>query len=67
MSYKTAKIVGIEENRPHKVSEVICINCKHRWIAVRLVNAKLKNLECPCCHKQGYVIETGEEFEELAR
>lgn len=50
----------IEENLPHKVSEVICINCKHRWIAVRHCVCKLKNLECPECHEQGYVIETGE-------
>ena len=50
----------IEENLPHKVSEVICINCKHRWIAVRPCVCKLKELECPECHEQGYVIETGE-------
>lgn len=61
-----AKEIDINENEPHKVSEVICINCKYRWIAVRLVKSKLKDLECACCHKQGYVIETGEEFEELA-
>ena len=50
----------IEENLPHKVSEVVCINCKHRWIAVRPCVCKLKELECPKCHEQGYVIETGE-------
>lgn len=50
----------IEENLPHKVSEVICINCKHRWISVRPCVCKLKELECPECNKQGYVIETGE-------
>ena len=52
--------VSIEENIPHKVSEVICINCKTRWIAVRPTGAPLKSLECPQCGKQGYVIETGE-------
>ena len=40
-----AKEVNIEENIPHKVSEVICINCKYRWIAVRPVGTLLKNLE----------------------
>lgn len=45
---------------PHKVSEVICINCKHRWLAVRPCITQLKDLECPNCHEQGYVIETGE-------
>lgn len=52
--------VDINENRPHKVSEVICINCKYRWLAVRPTITLLKDLECPWCGKQGYVIETGE-------
>lgn len=60
-----AEVINIEENIPHKVSEVICINCKHRWIAVRSCKNKLKDLECAGCHQQGYVIETGEIFEEL--
>ena len=55
-----SEIHYIEENLPHKVSEVICINCKHRWIAVQPCVCKLKDLECPECNKQGYVIETGE-------
>lgn len=53
-------IKNIYENQPHKVSEVICIYCKHRWLAVRPTVTLLKELECPSCHKQGYVIETGE-------
>lgn len=52
--------ISFEENIPHKVSEVICINCKYRWIAVRPTNTLLKDLECPQCGLQGYVIETGE-------
>jgi hypothetical protein len=58
--------LSIDENLPHTVSEVICINCKHRWIAVRPSKCKLKDLECAGCHQQGYVIETGEVFEELS-
>ena len=57
-----SKIVNIEENMPHKVSEVICVKCGRRWIAVRPTVVKLKDLECPDCG-QGYVIETGEELE----
>lgn len=52
--------ISIEENLPHKVSEVICINCKCRWIAIRPTNTLLKDLECPQCMQQGYAIETGE-------
>ena len=54
-----SKIIDINDNIPHKVTEVICIKCYKRWIAVRSVNTKLKDLECPTCGK-GYVIETGE-------
>lgn len=56
--------VDINEYKMHKVSEVVCLSCLHRWIAVRLSTSRLKDLECAGCHKQGYVIETGEEFEE---
>lgn len=52
--------VDINENQPHKVSEVICIDCKYRWLAVRPTITLLKDLECPLCGKQGFVIETGE-------
>lgn len=55
-----SEIHYIEENLPHKVSEVICIECKHRRIAVRPCACKLKDLECPRCGINGYVIETGE-------
>ena len=58
----TGEIIDINENTPHKVSEVICVNCKYRWLAVRPVDTKLKDLECPYCGMQGYVIETGEEI-----
>ena len=56
------KILDINENTPHKVSEVICVGCGKRWIAVRPSQTLLKDLECPQCHKQGFVIETGEEI-----
>ena len=60
-----AKITSIEENIPHRVSEVICVDCKHRWIAVRPTETLLKDLECPQCKQQGYVIETGEQLKDM--
>ena len=54
------KIVDINENILHKVSEVICVKCAYRWLATRPVVTLLKDLECPWCGKQGFVIETGE-------
>lgn len=58
------EIVDINENIPHKVSEVICVKCVYRWLAVRPVVTLLKDLECPNCRQQGYVIETGEVINE---
>ena len=53
----------VDENLPHKVSEVICVKCGKRWISVRPEMTLLKELECPNCG-QGYVIETGQEIRE---
>lgn len=58
------KIVDINENEPHKVSEVICVHCGWRWLAVRDCKTKLVDLECGYCTNQGYVIETGEILDE---
>ena len=57
-------IVDITKNLPHKVSEVICVKCGHRWIAVRQEETLLKDMWCPNlkCQRRGYVIETGEEI-----
>lgn len=53
-------VVSIDERMPHVVSEVICVKCGHRWIAVRPAATYLKDLECAQCGA-GYVIETGEQ------
>ncbi len=57
-------IIDFEENIPHEVSEVICINCKKRWIAVRPTVTLLKDIDCPGCNNAGYVIETGQKINE---
>ena len=56
-----SNVVDIEKNLPHKVSEVVCVMCMKRWIAVRPETTRLKFLECPQCGNVGFVIETGEE------
>jgi len=56
-------VVDIEKNIPHKISEVICLKCLHRWNAIRPEKTLLKALECPC-GAVGFVIETGEEYPE---
>lgn len=57
------KITPIEEKMPHRVSEVICVKCGKRWLAVRPATVWLKDLECPNCGP-GWVIETGQVLEE---
>lgn len=53
------KVVFITDYDPHIVSEVICVKCGKRWIAVRPESTLLKHLECDKCGK-GFVINTGE-------
>lgn len=57
------KVVDIEANLPHKVSEVMCVNCLHRWLSVYPEETLLKDLECPECSEVGYVICTGQNLE----
>ena len=47
---------------PHTVSELICLNCKKRWIAARPETVLLKEIQYPKCNKQGYAIETGQKI-----
>lgn len=52
-------IVEFESNLPHEVSEVICLKCLKRWIAVYPSGTWLKDLHCKC-GETGYVINTGQ-------
>lgn len=58
------QIIDIEDQQPHKVSEVICVHCGKRWICVRPKSVALAVIKCPECTNQGYVIETGETLNE---
>lgn len=58
----TDNIIDIEANLPHRVLEVICVHCMHRWIAVAPVEALLKDYECHNCRKIAGVISTGQEM-----
>lgn len=58
-----AEIIEFEKNLPHEVEEVICINCKKRWIAVFPSDTLLKDLQCPGCEECGYVIMTGQSLD----
>ena len=55
-------VVDIYEHKPHLVSEVVCLKCLKRWIAVRPEDTWLKELQCPKCKQVGFVINTGQEI-----
>lgn len=58
-----AKIIPLEENLTHEVSELICLNCHRRWIGVYPESTLLKELQCKCgC--TGLVIKTGQTLPE---
>ena len=53
-------ILDFEENVQYIIQELICINCKHRFISARPADALLKDLECPECGKKSFIIATGQ-------
>lgn len=53
-----AEVIDIEANLPHRVQEVICVECKRRWIACAQAKVRLKDYECPNGHT-GFVVATG--------
>lgn len=59
------KVIDINKDKPHIVSELICVKCGSRWIGTRPLETLLKNIECPSCNKDGGVIETGQDMEEI--
>lgn len=57
-----SKVIPIEVNMEHTVSEVICLKCLSRWICVRPSSVLLKEIECSC-GSIGYMIETGQDLD----
>lgn len=57
-------VIEFESSLLYKASEIVCLKCLHRWIAVRPEGVLLKKLECPNCGERGFAIETGEEMPE---
>lgn len=56
-------VTNLDEYRPHAVSEVVCLKCLKRWLAVRPASVWLKDIECPNCGP-GFVINTGQDLTE---
>lgn len=61
----SSKVIPIEANMKHTVSEVVCLKCLSRWICVRPSSVLLKELECTC-GETGYIIETGQDISQIS-
>ena len=50
------------QSKEYVVSELICLKCLRRWIAVYPRDTPLSQIECKC-GEVGYVIHTGQELD----
>jgi hypothetical protein len=58
------KIINIDANLPHSISEVICLKCLKRWIAIYPSHTNiLKKFECKNGHI-GFVIKNGQDLDD---
>lgn len=57
------EIVPNEAYLHHEISEVVCLKCLKRWIAVYPSKTLLKELQCQC-GEIGFVIKTGQTIPE---
>lgn len=58
-------VIELDENRPHRTAEVICVQCRKRYWCVWPVGTPLKDLECVNCGP-GFVIMTGQPIEDVS-
>lgn len=43
----SAKVINLDEHRPHMTGRARCIGCKHEWVSVGPVG--VTTFECPNC------------------
>lgn len=54
------KVINLDDRRPGRIRECICINCKTRFLSWAPLETRLIQLECPGCLQSGFVVDTGE-------
>jgi hypothetical protein len=42
-----SNVVSLDDHRPHATGPVVCLACKHSWVATAL--ATVSTFECPSC------------------
>lgn len=57
-------VISLDEHRPHRVGEVICLNCHNRYYCVAPVEMKYIEYTCFRCDKKGLIIGTGQPIED---
>jgi len=56
--------VNIDENSMDMLQELICLKCYHRYYHIHAPNELLSDMECSKCGEKGYVISTGQIFDD---
>ena len=59
--YKDWKHRNDEE---YLISEFMCVSCMYRWYGFLPKRSILREVECPVCKKAGFIIMTGQLFEQ---
>ena len=59
-----SNIVDLTEHMPHRMAEVMCVKCLHRYMCVWPTATALKDLECKTCGA-GYIVMTGQPLEDV--
>lgn len=54
-----SEVVDLDDHRPHRTLEVICVKCLFRYWAVAPAEAPLISYECKTCGP-GFIISTGQ-------
>lgn len=57
------KVIDIDALEPHLTGELICLRCGYRYIGTWNEKTWLKDLYCPYCDIQGFLIGTGQIME----
>ncbi len=54
-------VTNIDDHRPHRTFEALCVKCLDRWISIARMGVPLKDITCAQCGA-GFVVNTGQEF-----
>ena len=56
--------IDIDEDSMDMLQELICLKCYHRYYHIHAPNELLSEMKCVKCKEKGYVISTGQIFDD---